>query len=126
VWRCRRPAPSLAANRSRHAHPLVLLDPFAGTNNPTSGWKHARPSVAEHVCPAQVTALRVVTILRLRRDSSHSCPLSSRVVLADLTSPAAATTIATLAAVTSSGASYTRSRSYSPNGKPATKTLAPS
>src|SRR5213595_616667 len=52
-------------------------------------------------------AFRVVTILRLSNDSSHSCPLSSRVVLADLTSPAAATAIATLAAVTSSAASYT-------------------
>ena len=53
-------------------------------------------------------AFRLVTILRLRKDSSHSCPLSSRVVLPDLTSPAAATAIATLAAVISSGASYTR------------------
>ena len=70
-------------------------------------------------------AVRVVTILRLRNDSSHSCPLSSRVVLADLTSPAAATAIATLAAVTSSGASYTMSTSYSPNGKPATTIVAP-
>jgi hypothetical protein len=50
-------------------------------------------------------AFRVVTILRLRKDSSHSCPLSRRVVLPDLTSPAAATAIATLAAVISSGAS---------------------
>jgi hypothetical protein len=70
-------------------------------------------------------AFRVVTILRLRKDSSHSCPLRSRVVLADLTSPAAATAIATLAAVISSGASYTMSRSYSPNGNPATTILAP-
>src|SRR6201994_851433 len=68
----------------------------------------------------------VSMIRRLRRDSSHSWPLSSRVVLADLTSPAAATAIATLAAVTSSGASYTTSPSYSPNGKPPTQTLAPS
>jgi len=46
--------------------------------------------------------------------------------LPDLTSPVAATAIATLAAVISSGASYTTITSYSPNGKPATKTLAPS
>src|ERR1700728_2675861 len=70
-------------------------------------------------------AFLLVTILRLRKDSSHSCPLSSRVVLPDLTSPAAATAIATLAAVISSGASYTTTTSYSPNGKPATTIVAP-
>ena len=46
-------------------------------------------------------------------------------VLPDLTSPAAATAIATLAAVMSSGASYTTSTSYSPNGKAATTIVAP-
>src|ERR1700728_5062509 len=71
-------------------------------------------------------AFLLVTILRLRNDSSHSCPLSSRVVLPDRTSPSAATAIATLAAVISSGASYTPSTSYSPNGKPATTIVAPS
>src|SRR6185437_2333494 len=64
----------------------------------TSGNAVVAPLLDHWRCgPAGGRGLRIVTILRLRRDSSHSWPLSSRVVLADLTSPAAATAIATLA-----------------------------
>jgi hypothetical protein len=50
-----------------------------------------------------------------RKESIHSWPLSSRVVLAGLVAPPAATASTTLAAVVSSGASKITSTSYSPN-----------
>src|SRR5205814_5188327 len=97
----RRDTPSRRSARVDHAVPRrrlggpPLYEGFGIWPGRSCGWRKFR-----------------VTILRLRNDSSHSCPLSRRVVLADLTSPAAATAIATLAAVTSSAASYTMSTSY--------------